>query len=97
LSSSDLLILGVVVPGGGLVVDGAGPEVAAQTHIGGPELGTGVFERLMREINARTDIGGVRWTPAGLRDTLTVICARILRHPAPPSHHQRRQPDHEDQ
>ena len=49
--------------------------------IGGPELGTGVLERLMREINARTDIGGVRWSPAGLRDTLTVTCARILHHP----------------
>jgi hypothetical protein len=54
----------------------------ALAPIGGPELGTGVLERLMREINARTDIGGVRWTPAGLRDTLTVTCARILHHPA---------------
>jgi hypothetical protein len=26
-------------------------------RLGGPELGTGVLERLMREINARTDIG----------------------------------------
>jgi hypothetical protein len=43
---------------------------------------TGVLERLMREINARTDIGGVRWSPAGLRDLLTVTCARILHHPA---------------
>jgi transposase-like protein len=49
--------------------------------IGGPELATGVIERLMREINARTDIGGVRWTIAGLRDLLTVLTARILRHP----------------
>jgi hypothetical protein len=54
----------------------------ALTRLGGPELGTGVLERLMREINARTDIGGVRWSPAGLRDTLTVTCARILHHPA---------------
>ena len=54
----------------------------ALARLGGPELGTGVLERLMREINARTDIGGVRWTPAGLRDTLTVTCARILHHPA---------------
>jgi hypothetical protein len=54
----------------------------ALAPIGGPELGTGVLERLMREINARTDIGGVRWTPAGLLDTLTVTCARILHHPA---------------
>ena len=49
--------------------------------IGGPELATGVIERLMREINARTDIGGVRWTIPGLRDLLTVLTARILRHP----------------
>ncbi len=55
----------------------------ALARLGGPELGTGVLERLMREINARTDIGGVRWTPAGLRDTLTVTYARIP-HPAPP-------------
>jgi hypothetical protein len=27
---------------------------------------------LMREINARTDIGGVHWTTVGLRDLLTV-------------------------
>lgn len=54
----------------------------ALAPIGGPELGTGVLERLMREINARTDIGGVRWSPAGLRDTLTVTCGRILHHPA---------------
>jgi hypothetical protein len=40
----------------------------ALAHLGGPELATGVIERLMREINARTDIGGVRWTIAGLRD-----------------------------
>ena len=53
----------------------------ALAHLGGPELATGVIERLMREINARTDIGGVRWTIAGLRDLLTVLTARILRHP----------------
>jgi transposase-like protein len=54
----------------------------ALARLGGPELGTGVLERLMREINARTDIGGVRWTIPGLRDLLTVTTARILRHPA---------------
>lgn len=54
----------------------------ALAHLGGPELATGVIERLMREINARTDIGGVRWTIAGLRDLLTVLTARTLRHPA---------------
>lgn len=54
----------------------------ALAHLGGPELATGVIERLMREINARTDIGGVRWSIAGLRDLLTVLTARTLRHPA---------------
>lgn len=37
-----------------------------------PERGTGVLERLMRELNARTDIGGSRWSTAGLRDLFTV-------------------------
>src|SRR5450756_2086909 len=54
----------------------------ALARLGGPELATGVIERLMRELNARTDIGGVRWTIAGLRDLLTVLTARALRHPA---------------
>lgn len=51
-------------------------------HLGGPELGTGVLERLMRELNARTDIGGSRWSIPGLRDLLTVQTARLLGHPA---------------
>jgi hypothetical protein len=51
-------------------------------RLGGPELGTGVLERLMRELNARTDIGGSRWSVAGLRDLLTVHTARLLHHPA---------------
>jgi hypothetical protein len=51
-------------------------------RLGGPELGTGVLERLMRELNARTDIGGSRWSVAGLRDLLTVQTARLLGHPA---------------
>jgi len=51
-------------------------------HLGGPELGTGVLERLMRELNARTDIGGARWSIPGLRDLLTVATARLLGHPA---------------
>ncbi len=51
-------------------------------HLGGPELGTGVLERLMRELNARTDIGGSRWSTAGLRDLLTVQTTRLLGHPA---------------
>jgi hypothetical protein len=54
----------------------------ALARLGGPELATGVLERLMREVNARTDIGGVRWTIPGLRDLLTVLTARTLRHPA---------------
>src|SRR5664279_2140833 len=54
----------------------------ALARLGGPELATGVIERLMRELNARTDIGGVRWTIAGRRDLLTVLTARALRHPA---------------
>ncbi len=51
-------------------------------HLGGPELGTGVLERLMRELNARTDIGGTRWSTPGLKDLLTVHTARLLGHPA---------------
>jgi transposase-like protein len=59
------------------------PDLRARlTRLGGPELGTGVLERVMREINARTDIGGSRWSIAGLRDLLTVHTARLLRHPA---------------
>ncbi|MGH8422538.1 MAG: hypothetical protein ACRER3_09335, partial [Pseudomonas fluorescens] len=50
-------------------------------RLGGPELGTGVLERVMRELNARTDIGGSRWSIAGLRDLLTVHTARLLHHP----------------
>ncbi len=55
---------------------------AKLARLGGPELGTGVLERLMREINARTDIGGSRWSVAGLRDLLTVLTARLLGHPS---------------
>jgi hypothetical protein len=57
------------------------PKLRRQlAHLGGPELGTGVLERLMRELNARTDIGGSRWTINGLRDLLTVQTARLLGH-----------------
>ena len=35
----------------------------------------------MRELNARTDIGGSRWSVPGLRDLLTVHTARLLGHP----------------
>ena len=59
------------------------PKLRRQlAHLGGPELGTGVLERLMRELNARTDIGGSRWSIPGLRDLLTVQTARLLGHPA---------------
>jgi hypothetical protein len=36
----------------------------------------------MRELNARTDIGGSRWSVAGLRDLVTVKTAQMLHHPA---------------
>jgi hypothetical protein len=51
-------------------------------YLGGPELGSGVIERTMRDINARVDIGGSRWTIAGIRDTITVLAARRFAHPA---------------
>ena len=50
--------------------------------LGGPEMGSGVLERLMRELNARTDIGGSRWSVAGLHDLITVQLARMTNHPA---------------
>jgi hypothetical protein len=50
--------------------------------LGGPELGSGVLERVMRDLNARTDIGGARWSIAGLRDLVTVTLARRFDHPA---------------
>jgi hypothetical protein len=51
-------------------------------HLGGPEMGSGVLERVMRELNARTDIGGSRWSIEGLRDLLTVKLAAMTEHPA---------------
>lgn len=50
--------------------------------LGGPEMGSGVLERVMRELNARTDIGGSRWSIAGLHDLLTIQLARMTDHPA---------------
>ena len=50
-------------------------------HLGGVDLGTGVIERVMRELNARTDIGGSRWSIPGLRDLVTVKTAQMLKHP----------------
>jgi hypothetical protein len=55
---------------------------ARLAHLGGPELGSGVLERVMRELNARTDIGGSRWSVNGLRDLITVQLARMTNHPA---------------
>lgn len=50
--------------------------------LGGPEMGSGVLERVMRELNARTDIGGSRWSLAGLHDLVTIQLARMTEHPA---------------
>jgi hypothetical protein len=59
------------------------PRLRRRLHrLGGVDLGTGVIERPMRELNARTDIGGTRWTVAGLRDLITVLTARHFQHPA---------------
>jgi hypothetical protein len=59
------------------------PELRTRlAHLGGPELGSGVLERVMRELNARTDIGGSRWSVDGLRDLITVQLARMTHHPA---------------
>lgn len=51
-------------------------------HLGGPELGTGVAERVMRQINERVDLGGPRWSAAGVRDVITVALMRCTQHPA---------------
>jgi hypothetical protein len=59
------------------------PELRERLQaLGGPELGSGVLERVMRDLNARTDIGGARWSIAGLRDAVTVTLARRFEHPA---------------
>ena len=59
------------------------PELRRRlAHLGGPELGSGVLERVMRELNARTDIGGSRWSVDGLRDLVTIQLARMTDHPA---------------
>lgn len=46
---------------------------------GRPELGTGVLERVMREMNRRTDVG-VRWSVEGVRAVLMVKLARKYHH-----------------
>lgn len=59
------------------------PDLRQQlAHLGGPEMGSGVLERVMRELNARTNIGGSRWSLAGLNDLVTVQLARMTQHPA---------------
>jgi hypothetical protein len=47
----------------------------ALARLGGPELATGVIERLMRELNARTDIGAATFTTA---TTTTRPCRRTV-------------------
>jgi len=46
---------------------------------GRPELATGVLERVMREINRRTDVG-VRWSVPGVRGMLMVKLGRKYHH-----------------
>lgn len=46
---------------------------------GYPELGTGVLERVMREMNRRTDVG-VRWSVKGVRGLLMVKLGIKYRH-----------------
>ena len=46
---------------------------------GRPELGTGVLERVMREMNRRTDVG-VRWSIPGVRAVLMVKLQRKYAH-----------------
>jgi hypothetical protein len=48
-------------------------------HKGRPELGTGVLERVMREMNRRTDVG-VRWSIDGVRAILMVKLQCKYRH-----------------
>lgn len=50
---------------------------------GRPELATGVLERVMRELNRRTDVG-VRWSIEGCRALLMLKLARKYHHPAWP-------------
>lgn len=58
------------------------PDLRARlVDLGGPEMGSGVLERVMRELNARTDIGGSRWSLGGLRDLVSLQLARMTDHP----------------
>jgi transposase-like protein len=70
-------------PGAGRLVFG---------HKGHPELGTGVLERVMREMNRRTDVG-VRWSIRGIRAILMVKLQRNYAHgPWAPSQEPDQQP-----
>jgi hypothetical protein len=60
-----------------LIHPGAGRLVFG--HKGRPELGTGVLERVMREMNRRTDVG-VRWSIPGVRAILMVKLQRKYGH-----------------
>jgi len=53
---------------------------------GRPELATGVLERVMRELNRRTDVG-VRWSIHGCRALLMLKLARKYHHPQWPWNH----------
>lgn len=53
---------------------------------GRPELATGVLERVMRELNRRTDVG-VRWSIDGCRALLMLKLARKYHHPQWPWNH----------
>lgn len=48
-------------------------------HKGRPDVGTGVMERVMREMNRRTDVG-VRWSIHGLRRMLMAKLAHKYHH-----------------
>lgn len=53
---------------------------------GRPELATGVLERVMRELNRRTDVG-VRWSIHGCRSVLMLKLARMYHHNQWPWNH----------
>lgn len=70
------------------------PQVRRRlARLGGPELGSGVLERVMRELNARTDIGGSRWSVDGLRDLVRVQLVRMTDHPTWTTLRQNLKPD----
>lgn len=45
------------------------------------ERGSGVIERAMRDLNARTDLHGVRWSIPGIRRVVSVALADRFNHP----------------